>query len=1156
MEPPEAAGVTELSPRSPAEPDLMNDASYDTHAQADGKSLEDTDTCRICRGEGSEEEPLFYPCKCSGSIKYVHQNCLMEWLSHSQKKHCELCKTPFRFTKLYDAHMPSTVPIPVFLRQAALHTWKNLLTWSRFHLVAFVWVFWLPWCMRTVWRGLFWIGDGGWVDVKQRALDANATNYEDSIKLRSNHTIWSNPMSKDAIASALISHMSDKLSRISFPLTTVLKLDYGEPIAYKLLKQLYRDFFGSNSNQTSAVPANNASATPRPALRSSTWLSDFEALNTLTRSTTMNNVIIDTLEGQLLTILLVTVFILIFLIREWVMQQQQNLLLGPDGNPGAAIARNDEGLGQDNADDRPGEEMQQEIQHGGGNEEVAENGNHIAGPAARILARPRRRLHRRPTQPENQGRHDAPAATEVANRREDSDFAASPHHSIQQTQQPESSQERNERVERFSDRILRAVERRREREEWYRFAGQDSGVDTFKELWERAAHKPAEVVRIIREEKQGTDTRWIVDLIQNLEKNPEAETLSTTTSPRVSSALKHCDAHEDADLEGLEALDLPNLPDFSSLPGPAQSQAGTSSSKVGQHKGEQSVESKEAAKAREEVEVQHQSRRPSSPVHWTWPSEFDNPRDAGPPELTQTTGNEVGESNTVSAEVHGGQTETLPTEEGLEPEDPVPDDIVDASTDPEPHTKSLAEILTNWLWGGVEMAEAPIALQVGDDEHVVDVLADEAPFVPVARGQHQLPGQNEVPNQGQDPEVLAAAAQAGIDPNEAEVMDDIEDMEGIMELIGMQGPLAGLVQNGVFCAVLVSLTIGSGIWIPYIFGKIFLNILASPISILVIQPLRITSSCADIIVDLFVFGAGLSFYWADAMITFICAPIGWLIPPLGRLAKNKIVAHAAKSYAENALDRLAKAFMATGEHVLRGLDVPKYSVVAHESLQFIETQTTAMLHLTYVRTAELLDLVRETTGVLENTKLAAYTLKAFYGKLTENVTLLLSATPKLLQINPLRVDLARSHRTSPFDYSLASWDAQDRAIAILFGYLFVALLGVVYLHAAAAMKGTNKRGRVEGGLAEVLYQAGGVMKVILIISIEMIVFPLYCGLLLDVALLPLFGNVTSMSRVEFTIASPNTSLFVHWFVGTCYMFHFALFVSMCRKILRKGVLCE
>jgi E3 ubiquitin-protein ligase DOA10 len=77
--------------------------------------------CRVCRCEGSAEQPLFHPCKCSGSIRYVHQDwyvngnakansnpltafflhphaSLMEWLAHSRKKHCELCEHPYSFT--------------------------------------------------------------------------------------------------------------------------------------------------------------------------------------------------------------------------------------------------------------------------------------------------------------------------------------------------------------------------------------------------------------------------------------------------------------------------------------------------------------------------------------------------------------------------------------------------------------------------------------------------------------------------------------------------------------------------------------------------------------------------------------------------------------------------------------------------------------------------------------------------------------------------------------------------------------------------------------------------------------------------------------------------------------------------------------------------
>lgn len=46
--------------------------------------------CRICRLPASEDEILFSPCKCSGSIKYVHQGCLVSWLDHSKRQRCEV----------------------------------------------------------------------------------------------------------------------------------------------------------------------------------------------------------------------------------------------------------------------------------------------------------------------------------------------------------------------------------------------------------------------------------------------------------------------------------------------------------------------------------------------------------------------------------------------------------------------------------------------------------------------------------------------------------------------------------------------------------------------------------------------------------------------------------------------------------------------------------------------------------------------------------------------------------------------------------------------------------------------------------------------------------------------------------------------------------
>lgn len=30
--------------------------------------------CRVCRTEAEPDHPLFHPCKCSGSIRYVHSD--------------------------------------------------------------------------------------------------------------------------------------------------------------------------------------------------------------------------------------------------------------------------------------------------------------------------------------------------------------------------------------------------------------------------------------------------------------------------------------------------------------------------------------------------------------------------------------------------------------------------------------------------------------------------------------------------------------------------------------------------------------------------------------------------------------------------------------------------------------------------------------------------------------------------------------------------------------------------------------------------------------------------------------------------------------------------------------------------------------------------
>lgn len=50
---------------------------------------------RICHCEGEEGAPLLAPCYCSGSLRYVHQACLQQWIKASDTRACELCKFTF-----------------------------------------------------------------------------------------------------------------------------------------------------------------------------------------------------------------------------------------------------------------------------------------------------------------------------------------------------------------------------------------------------------------------------------------------------------------------------------------------------------------------------------------------------------------------------------------------------------------------------------------------------------------------------------------------------------------------------------------------------------------------------------------------------------------------------------------------------------------------------------------------------------------------------------------------------------------------------------------------------------------------------------------------------------------------------------------------------
>ncbi|XP_056658837.1 E3 ubiquitin-protein ligase MARCHF1 isoform X2 [Monodelphis domestica] len=56
---------------------------------------DDSEVCRICHCEGDDESPLITPCRCTGTLRFVHQACLHQWIKSSDTRCCELCKYDF-----------------------------------------------------------------------------------------------------------------------------------------------------------------------------------------------------------------------------------------------------------------------------------------------------------------------------------------------------------------------------------------------------------------------------------------------------------------------------------------------------------------------------------------------------------------------------------------------------------------------------------------------------------------------------------------------------------------------------------------------------------------------------------------------------------------------------------------------------------------------------------------------------------------------------------------------------------------------------------------------------------------------------------------------------------------------------------------------------
>lgn len=1195
------------------------------NAQMEG--VGEPDTCRICRGEGDHSEVLFHPCKCSGSIKFVHQDCLMEWLSHSQKKHCELCKTAFRFTKLYSPNMPQSLPLHVLIRYFLIHTIKFLTSFLRLCLVVVVWLALLPYAIRQVWRLLFWFSDGGWPPNHLAAMLYENYNNTEALQLAIDiglQKLADNESPEASIStfrtnSGYLRKIMKRLAGFLIPASPSLNKNGSDIMAAEFLKSIY-DELGIQSPVfiEKLLKTSNSSTTSM----SSSLLSDISFFRNLTRSSSFNQVVINITEGYIITILVVFCFVLVFLIREWVVQQQPGINWGMGFN--AELAANE----------RPRDEQQ--------NLAPMVDVGAEDRPAPERDFRPVTQLERDNNFLELYDEDRNPEIDRLVTARNASTpVSASASASATENQRSIADEPGDvgdileiwNRAEGDLAEIPRNTDRKDRTEEFTNIPNQMKTLPNLTKLTQKSTHTPTpEITSPIGFDKQYSqnssgitgngkekisqvdgiesealrkDTTWpgiprSVSPSQLFEQTPLFKTKTLGAITETSKDKGKSPAYDYNDLVPTSSKILTNDEKFiadSSYFEPTKAMMWESSNILSTLRPRSVSDS-----------PQLKGPSPLSTNSWTFPrvsmekeeSETaisnDNSQAKKSKNLKNKAMNLGFESNTRNsitpsdkatrigksvAELGSSMTSSLQEENKLDIDsyiqitaeqnslinkettstiesgvDTTQDGIIQNSFShpsvhiPEtrdsvvvrPIPRTIFGTINDFLWGEIDN-NGPHEDLDSNVQAIHEFVDDIDQALEIDENDNDQANNPDIAN-----EFVQEAVAEGENINDPDAIEDAEDFEGIMELLGMRGPIFSLIQNALFSAVLLAVNITVGIWTPYNIGRISLLLIANP-GFALQMPLRIMFGCAAFLQDLALSVLGML---VSIIIQLATLPCNFSSVYFG--ARSYSVVSQATHFGSAATEISLSAFERVKNDAISNViyitdpEISILSAACHESLIIIRNLGSSFLKK--LGTTAICIFTGKHNVTWENT---INMLKALFPTGVK----LLKSIPEFL-INPESWIIGSNGQNPvvPIDLKLSIWNGSDRFFAILTGYAVLCILGALYVKKRSPYVSRQAGRDMEAVIIDLLNQAGGVMKVILIISIEMLAFPLYCGLLLDIALLPLFENTTILSRILFTLKSPLTSIFVHWFFGTCYMFHFALFVSMCRKIMRKGVLCK
>ncbi|XP_006462126.1 hypothetical protein AGABI2DRAFT_118987 [Agaricus bisporus var. bisporus H97] len=998
------------------------------------QEAEEQDTCRICSAPAEPGQPLFHPCKCSGTIRYIHQDCLTTWLAHSKKKTCDVCKHQYSFTKVYAADMPTRLPTVLLARRFFQHALLAILFILRAIAVAIIWLAVLPWVTVWTWRMYFSMGES---------------------------TAW-------------------YISNLERPPGST-----GSPHYQKL----------TNESSTTAPKSIIGQITAHPI-----WA----ALSA------------DIFTGQIIASLIVLTFVAVFLLREWISQNArpgvfEDEEVFPDMPPAvndpppqpvqnipapvaplalpnpADLERRQQNAIRELEQLRAREEAN--VQK---DEHASKNGNGVGdvGVSKVDYKRKKQRVYASESETESSGE-------EGLDRRKGKALARTTSLKIKSDSMrrrpvngpPSDSSTAVEESTSVNPSALQASP----------FEPHDVGTSAEANGATASPSVPLPSSSFHQSHLRATSLDLDETFAFPPRRRQESHDLAANVVPEEldpvgwSSSQETYEGHSQSVVENEEEVDSEGNQSFTF----DASRSFDASLYGGNFEG-----------AAEPASTLTASETSGAPPPWSsssLPPGIDIPVPQDDLDDVQRDFEGFGSDfNLENEQQHyfrdpEDEVRTPPSlrvvpvelqpEDAAEPHVPVEvngrepehdlrrDD--DDEDEEEPDEDGDEELWNDDAhWDGIEVQE----VAVGQEQIAEGVAAapDPNPGQGARRGE-----QNAV-----------AAVNAEIPP---EVADDLEgnvedDMEGAMEAIGMRGPIYSVFQNAALMIFVLDTAIGVGVWIPFMIGRCVAQLSLNPKRIVQILhfPIRLIRIITDPEVDLVIWI--IQRVYRDFFKVYM--------RPVVKMAKILIKNTLGEDKVATYVGFANRTYNGT-VHLFSG---PSSPIPANETIP----------------AESMLDKIPAYLGPTE----------------------------------PYFALLGREVRSGVTRFK-ASWcrlaigsGPTERAFAIGLGYAVIGIVLALYLNVLTIGNARSATRAVRNAVRQQLL----VIKVAAFIFIELVLFPLGCGIVLDLCTVWLFPEANLQSRIAFFSQAPLTAMFYHWIAGTMFMYSFAVLLSGCRAVMRPGAM--